>query len=115
MFGDEVVPDQQSQPSGVEFEGEQLPGANRRHRVAVRIHDDPTAIRHAHRSGQGRVVRDNRPWQQVRFFLEEEILRAAVGLAVPPHVGHRVQPDARGRVERRKLAQLQTGEEVFLE
>ena len=116
MLGHQPLTGEEPHPLGAEFEREQLAGLGRRHRVAVRLDHDPAAVRRPHRPDQRRIVgrRGQRP--QLRpFFLPEQIDWPALRLPVQPHIGHRVQPDPRRRTQRRKVRQLQAGEEVFLD
>lgn len=114
--GDQVVGMIEAEPVGEGMQGQALGGVECGHRVAVGVDDDAAAVGDPHDAGHGRVGGHRRQRAQGGGFQGEEFARGLAGLLVEAHVGHCLQPLARGDVERVEGGRhLQAGEEVVFD
>jgi len=101
------------EPVGKPFQGELARRILTRDRVTVAIDldaeltVDPDGVR------DGRLVRQR--MQGLELFLAEEFLGRISGLPVNPHIGYRIEPIARRRIDGLKIRQLQTVEKVLFD
>src|SRR6516162_5536992 len=102
----------EQQPISKALQGEFAGGILTGNGVAIGIDPDaeltvdPDGFDHRRLIGQG--------MQWLELFLREEFLGSFMSLAMDPHIGHRIQPMACGRVDGLKIRQFQSVEEVLL-
>ncbi len=113
--GHELVAVVQAHAIGIGLQKQPLAHVTGRDRVMIGLEGNAKLRRGAHVEHARQIEAGRIQWAQLRSFLLEAIDRPLMRGAVHAHVGHRVDPQRRRRLQRAEVGKVQSGEEIFLD